>query len=72
MEDPEALKNIMNDPQVKAYMNQVEDLMKDPAMKQQMEQLANQFKNQVRLCGDAPFNFNAPLANTLPFASSQL
>ena len=36
MEDPEALKTIMDDPQVKAYMNQVEDLMKDPAMKQQV------------------------------------
>ena len=47
MSDPEKLKTIMNDPQVKAYMNQVEDLMKDLAMRQQMEGLANQFKAQL-------------------------
>ena len=44
MKDPEALKQMLNDPQVKAYMSQVEALMQDPAAKRQMEQLANQFK----------------------------
>ena len=47
MADPEAMREVMNDPQVKAYMREVEEAMKDPEVKKKMESVANQFKGQL-------------------------
>ncbi|GMI06052.1 hypothetical protein TrRE_jg3848 [Triparma retinervis] len=47
MGDPEAMREVMNDPQVKAYMREVEEAMKDPEMRKKMEGVANQFKQQL-------------------------
>ncbi|GMI49439.1 hypothetical protein ScalyP_jg10806 [Parmales sp. scaly parma] len=43
MSNPEQLREMMDDPSVRAYMDQMGDIMKDPAAAAQMEALKKQF-----------------------------
>ncbi len=47
MKDPEKLKQLMDDPQVRQYMEQTEKLMKDPAYREKMEAMATSFRGQL-------------------------